>query len=105
MASDVGLELPQDDADVALRGQVGDDLELEDLDVGRVGAADEERPEERLEHVVPRLRRRHRGDAVQHDRLDFAVRAEEPDQGLGHHLKAGSNKGQFLGHQNSKEGQ
>ena len=41
---DVGAELPQDGADVGRRRHVRHDLQLEDLDVRRVGGADEEVP-------------------------------------------------------------
>ena len=61
-------ELPN----ISGRGEVGEDLELQNLDVRRIRAPDEKVPEMRLEHSAPRsgpVVARHRRDAVQHDRL------------------------------------
>ena len=89
LSSNVRLELPQDDPDVALAGHVGDDLQLEDLDVRGVGAANEEVPEEWLEHGVALVAGGggHGGDAVEHDGLDLLVAAQEADHGLGDDLR------------------
>lgn len=48
-AGDVGLELSEHDRGARLGAQVGEDLQLQQLDVCLVRVADEERLQERLE--------------------------------------------------------
>ena len=48
---DVGLELPEQDRNIVCPGQVRQDLQLQDLDVGRVAASHEELAQVRLEDL------------------------------------------------------
>lgn len=79
-AGNVRLQLPQDDGDVRVRGQVRQDVQLEQLDAGGVGGAHEEALQERREHApAPAAGGR---DRAQHDALHLGVRAQQPDQRL-----------------------
>jgi hypothetical protein len=52
MAGYVCLELSQDDGDACLGGQVCEDLQFEQLDVGRITRSHKEALQERLKHAL-----------------------------------------------------